>query len=410
MILRFFLLFFFADAELDSHSFKSPLIPEHAHKFDSIGSAVPLKKYVRLAPPLQHKVGALISKTTLEDSLVVIEIEMFISGASIVEDIGATFWFSQHNPELFATGIIYGVTEDFKGIAVVINPGKQEIMGYQYNENPPLNLTFVSNLPSCTTQMKGEFHMEIESIPNKLTVYTWQKGKPKTKCIDFATSLMSKPYIGISANTGENSFAVFDISSIRSEIPIQEGNQFEALKMMQENFKTELSVVKNETIELTQRIQNISESQELIDIQNKIGDMKLMAKNLKQRIEKVRDAIMVLHVDDTFAIDSNEYITKVGAKAAGILDKVKSLQDYVSGQGILKPIQNTVDEQASNTLGTGKQLEEAANRSHEKTKLVNQKIQNEYRFVWIFSGLVGLVIVLGLSMCKLVSVEKIHTL
>jgi len=178
------LLLVCVEAEIAELSFNSPFLPEHSSKYEIIGSSAPLKRYIRLVPPLSNKQGAVISNSILPASDLDIYLRTRISGSNKGDFSGFTVWTSNTQVR-DSLGPVYGVKPTFKGNGIVVDTLQQSIWGYSYFEKAKLSLESVQTNYTCTVPMRGfEFSLKLEFRKQALKVYTWLKDNEAQLCFE----------------------------------------------------------------------------------------------------------------------------------------------------------------------------------------------------------------------------------
>ena len=152
--------------EIESHSFKSPLIPSHSEKFNTYGEAIPMRKFVRLHPPKQSSSGSLLTSSPLTLQSFEIEIVINCGSNSDSDNTGASLWFSNTNYHL---GEIYGLSSEFQGLALIINTKQNSLYLVESYEN--LNFDKINSSPRCDLYSSNkQIALHLKITENKFEV------------------------------------------------------------------------------------------------------------------------------------------------------------------------------------------------------------------------------------------------
>ena len=165
-------------AEEDLWTFRSPLLPNHATKFNTYGDAIPMKKYVRLHPPLNDTKGAIVTASTID--LIAFEIETIINIGSHMgnDSIGASLWLTNST---YGLGTLFWLSETFIGIGVVVDVATHNIYAFQSHES--IDFSYILQSSSCE-YFKNMKQLQITLKIKDNTLEIWLRERAMRKCLE----------------------------------------------------------------------------------------------------------------------------------------------------------------------------------------------------------------------------------
>lgn len=170
-------------------SFESPLLPAHSSDWEVSGAAAPLKKYVRLTPPIANRMGAVFAHTQLTDSSFTIEARFRVSGAVSNQNQGMAIWLSEAEGKSFILGSFFGVDSSFRGIVVYLNSSTKTIGGLVSDRSFDLTHDIAKPGGSCTADfINKDMRIQVKASNKKLKVSIAEEEAAFEACFDVRPS------------------------------------------------------------------------------------------------------------------------------------------------------------------------------------------------------------------------------
>jgi hypothetical protein len=166
-------------------TFESPLVPDHSDDWTVSGSAAPLRKYVRLTPPIGNRIGVIYANTQLTDLTFTIEAKFKASGGSATQNQGMAIWLSENDSKGFVLGSFYGADSTFRGVLVYLNASTKTIGGTISDRSFDLTHEAAVAGGSCAFDfLNKEMRLQVKAVNKKLKVSMAEDEAAYTLCFE----------------------------------------------------------------------------------------------------------------------------------------------------------------------------------------------------------------------------------